>query len=123
MNSMKEGKKNRMECRQCKIEGKGLIGGQAFTQYECQKCGQLAYHHNTNVPKFCSSCSETELICQRCGKDLLKEAILLQKETKSLYEIALDIGCSETSLYKYINFDQVGERVLKKIRKWYKNGN
>ena len=109
-----------MECVNCLIENKGLIGGQAFTEFKCQKCGQLSYHHNTNVPKYCYNCSSTEYICERCGKDLLLEKILKEKGKSSLYEVALDIGCSESSLRTYMYTGKVGKRVKAKIIEWYR---
>ena len=43
------------------------------------------------------------------------------KESKSLYEIALDIGISEYSLYCYFNrYNKVGSRVKNKIEKYFK---
>ena len=47
------------------------------------------------------------------------EAILDHKEKHNLYDAALEIGCSEASLYKYVTTGVVGDRVRKKIIKWY----
>ena len=45
--------------------------------------------------------------------------ILKFKERKNLYEIALDIGISEYSLYCYINsYKKVGTRTIKKIKEY-----
>ena len=109
-----------MECTECLMKNKGLIGGQAFTKFICDRCGQISYHHNTNVPKYCYSCSSTEFICERCGKDLLLEKVLREKEKSSLYEVALDIGCSESSLRTYVNAGKLGKRVKEKVVEWYK---
>ena len=108
-----------MECIACQMANKGLIGGQAFTKFTCEKCGQIAYHHNTNVPKYCYTCSSTEYICDRCGKDLLLEKILRAKEKSSLYKVALDVGCSESSLRTYVNKGKLGKRVRAKVVEWY----
>ena len=106
-----------MECRKCR-EGK-YVAGQAFTQYKCEKCGQLGWHPNTATPKYCSSCAEKDYVCQRCGADLLLEEIIESKDKISLYDTALMIGCSEYSLRKYIEKGTVGARVLSKIKKWF----
>ena len=108
-----------MECVACQMANKGLIGGQAFTKFKCERCGQISYHHNTNVPKYCYTCSSSEYICARCGKDLLLEKIIQEKEKSSLYDFALDIGCSESSLRTYIYKGKVGKKVKAKIIEWY----
>ena len=108
-----------MECKKCRAEARGMMSGQGFTQYICENCGQIAYHHNTSVPKYCSSCSDSFYICQRCGADLLLEEILESKEKISLYDTALLIGCSEFSLRKYIEKGTIGPRVLNKVKKWF----
>lgn len=108
-----------MECIACQMANKGLIGGQAFTEFTCERCGQISYHHNTNIPKYCYTCSSSEYICNRCGKDLLVEKILREKDKSSLYDVALDIGCSESSLRRYINKGIVGKKVKAKIIVWY----
>ena len=108
-----------MECKKCRAESKGTLAGQGFTQYTCEKCGQLAFHHNTNVPKYCYFCSTNNYICQRCGADLLLEEILESKEKISLYDTALMIGCSEYSLRMYIEKGTIGSRVMAKIKKWF----
>lgn len=110
-----------MKCKECEAKSKGLVAGQAFTKYVCKKCGQIAWYHNTAVPNYCTSCCEENDICEYCGKSLIIEYVLEQKEQRSLYEIALDIGISESSLYKYVTTGNIGDRVYKKIRKWYKN--
>ena len=110
-----------MQCKECKIKYEKVIAGQAFTKYICEKCGQIAWYHNTLTPKYCTTCCEEDVICEYCGKSLLIEAILEQKEKRSLYDIALDIDISESSLYKYITTGSIGDKVLKKIRKWYKD--
>lgn len=108
-----------MECRKCRLENMGVACGQGFTQFTCAKCGQISFHHNTNVPKYCYSCSVENYICQRCGADLLLEEILESKEKISLYDTALMIGCSEYSLRKYIEKGSIGPRVMNKIKKWF----
>ena len=100
-----------------------MISGQGFTQYTCEHCGQVGFHHNTNPPKICSFCSDQLFLCQRCGADLLLDEILDMKEKTSLYDVALMIGCSEYSLRMYIKKGEIGEQVRKKIVKWFKERN
>lgn len=111
--------RNKYQCRECYNKYNGAVAGQAFTKYICKKCGQIAYYHNTLTPHYCTSCCEENYICEYCGKSLLIEEILERKEKADLYSVALEIGVSETSLYKYINTGHIGDRVLKKIKKWY----
>lgn len=110
-----------MQCINCIMEGKGMVAGQAFTKYVCEVCGQEGFWHNTAVPKICPSCSEAYMLCERCGKNLLKEAIMKAKDKTNLYDVALDIGCSESSLYKYLNEGKIGKKVYNKIKNWYNN--
>ena len=110
-----------MKCKKCEAKSKGLIAGQAFTKYVCERCGQIAWYHNTAVPKYCTACCEENHICEYCGESLIIEYILEQKEQRSLYDIALDIGISESSLYKYVTTGSIGDRVFKKIKKWYRD--
>lgn len=50
----------------------------------------------------------------------MKERILKLKSKKSLYEVALDIGVSEASLYCYLsNYKKVGSKVLKKLEEYF----
>ena len=109
----------KFECKECRVKYHGAACGQGFTKFTCEKCGQIAWYHNTLTPHYCTSCVEKYYICQRCGKDLLLEAVLEHKEKYNLYDAALEIGCSEASLYKYVTTGIVGERVKKKIIKWY----
>lgn len=110
-----------MECKKCRLD-RGFAG-QGFTQYKCERCGQLGWHHNTAVPKFCPTCSDKYYICQRCGKDLLEEEIRESKDKISLYDTALLIGCSEYSLRKYLERGTAGPRVMSKIQKWFDGRN
>ena len=57
-------------CEKCYWEEKGMLSGQAFSAYTCALCDKTETWHNTNVPKFCSECSERLQMCQRCGGDL-----------------------------------------------------
>ena len=109
----------KFECKECRVKYHGAACGQGFTKFTCEKCGQIAWYHNTLTPHYCTSCVEKYYICQRCGKDLLLEAVLDHKEKHNLYDAALEIGCSEASLYKYVTTGVVGDRVRKKIIKWY----
>lgn len=109
-----------MLCNECRVKEKGSVAGQGFTRYTCEKCGQTGFHHNTNTPKYCTFCSNTYFICEKCGKNILIEKILRLKEEANLYAVALEIDCSEYSLRKFIKQGYVGNRVMKKIIKWYK---
>lgn len=44
----------------------------------------------------------------------------LNKRNISLYELALDINISESSLRKYINGIKLGEKAMYKINKYFK---
>ena len=49
----------------------------------------------------------------------MKRKILNLKNRMSLYEIALDIGISESSLYSYVNdYRKVSPRIVAKIREY-----
>lgn len=48
------------------------------------------------------------------------QKILELKKEKSLYEIALDMEVSESSLYNYINnYRKLGKKTLEKIRAYF----
>jgi len=58
-------------CNECK--NKGLIGGQAFVEYQCSECGSIEMWHNTNHPQLCDKCmkkAQNENRCVWCGKGL-----------------------------------------------------
>lgn len=109
----------KFECKECRVKYHGAVCGQAFTKFTCKKCGQIAWHHNTLTPDYCTSCVEENYICQRCGKNLLVEAILEHKSKYNLYDAALEIGVSEVSLRKFIKNGDIGCKVKNKIREWY----
>lgn len=111
------------ECKECRDKYRNAIAGQAFTKFVCEKCGQIAWYYNTLTPHYCTSCCEEYYICQRCGKNLLIEAILEHKERNNLYDAALEIGVSEVSLRNYLKNGTIGDKVLKKIKKWYEGLN
>lgn len=111
------------ECEECRVKYRNAVAGQGFTKFVCKKCGQIAWYHNTLTPSYCTSCVEENYICQRCGKDLLLEAVLKHKEKYNLYDAALEIGCSEVSLRNYINKGVLGDKVRKKVIKWYEGLN
>lgn len=113
----------KLECKKCYVENFGAAAGQGFTKYTCKKCGQTIWHHNTNTPEYCTACCEKFYICQRCGKDLLLEAVLEHKEKHNLYDAALEIGCSESTLWNYINKGILKDRTRKKIIAWYEGKN
>ena len=108
-----------MICDNCLMD-KGLAG-QGFTKYVCEICGQEGFWHNTNTPKICPDCSRRLCVCEKCGKDLIRETVIKAKDRTNMLDVALDIGCSESSLYKYINEEKVGPKIFNKIKKWYYN--
>ena len=109
-----------MKCKECKAKYDGAVCGQGFTKFICKKCGQIAWWYNTLVPNYCTACCEENYICEYCGKNLLIEAILEHKEKYNLYDVAIEAGVAESSLRKYIDTGSIGDRVLNKIIKWYK---
>lgn len=113
----------KFECRECKVKYSRAVGGQGFTKFTCEKCGQTAWYHNTLTPHYCPSCCEENYICQRCGKDLLKEAILAHAEKYGMYDAALEIGVSDVSLRTFVNKGRAGYKVRNKIIKWYEGFN
>ena len=51
----------------------------------------------------------------------MKQKILTLKEKLSLYEIALDMGISEATLYNYVNdYKKISEKSIEKIRRYFK---
>ena len=51
----------------------------------------------------------------------MKQKILELKKKTSLYEIALDIGISEATLYNYVNdYKKISEKSVDKIRKYFR---
>ena len=60
-------------CKKCLFEEKGMLAGQAFTEFTCALCDKHDVWGNTNVPKFCYSCSKKLNMCQRCGAPLENE--------------------------------------------------
>ena len=59
-----------MICIECEMKNKGMISGQAFTEYTCKICGHIDVHHNTAVPSYCLECSKKYNICEYCGKEI-----------------------------------------------------
>ena len=45
-----------------------MMAGQAFTPYKCKICNKKYEHHNTAIPKICSSCADITGRCMQCGK-------------------------------------------------------
>ena len=60
-------------CKKCLFEQKDVMAGQGFREFTCVLCEQKDIWHNTNIPKFCSKCSEKLNMCQRCGASLDEE--------------------------------------------------
>lgn len=60
-------------CIKCKMLEKTMAAGDGFREFTCALCGKHDIWHNTNIPKFCYSCSKKLNICQRCGKILDEE--------------------------------------------------
>ena len=51
----------------------------------------------------------------------MKNKILKLREKMSLYEIAIEIGISETTLYSYINdYKKVSRKSIGKIERYFK---
>ena len=51
----------------------------------------------------------------------MKQKILKLKEKESLYEIALEMGLSETTLYNYLNdYKKVSRKSIGKIERYFK---
>jgi DNA-binding CsgD family transcriptional regulator len=51
----------------------------------------------------------------------MKQKILKLKEKESLYEIALEMGLSETTLYNYLNdYKKISEKSIGKIKRYFK---
>ena len=57
---------NQCECKTCFYLEAG-IALQAFTTYICKCCEDKYSYPNSNVPKYCTSCSYKYNICRRCG--------------------------------------------------------
>ena len=51
----------------------------------------------------------------------MKQKILKLKEKESLYEIALEVGLSETTLYNYLtDYKKISEKSIRKIERYFK---
>ena len=51
----------------------------------------------------------------------MKQKILKLKEKESLYEIALEMGLSETTLYNYLtDYKKISEKSIGKIERYFK---
>lgn len=51
----------------------------------------------------------------------MKQKILKLKKRLSLYDIALDIGISESTLYNYVNeYKQISKKSEEKIEKYFR---
>ena len=51
----------------------------------------------------------------------MQKKILKLKEKSSLYEVALDIGISESTLYNYVNdYKKISKKSIEKIRNYFK---
>ena len=49
----------------------------------------------------------------------IKQLVLTYKKNTSLYDIALDIGISESSLYKFMKGNKLSDKTLNKINNWF----
>ncbi len=66
-------KKKRQEaclCLYCFYVRGPRISGQAFTEWDCEECGEKAMHSNTSVPHYCLDCAWKYNVCADCGADL-----------------------------------------------------
>ncbi len=59
-------------CEEC--SKKGIIAGQAFTNFICGHCFYRALHENTATPKICIKCSRDTNRCQRCCKKIKSDS-------------------------------------------------
>lgn len=51
----------------------------------------------------------------------MKRKILKLKEKESLYEIALDIGLSESTLYNYVNdYKKISKKSVERIKEYFR---
>jgi len=51
----------------------------------------------------------------------MKRRILKMKKDRSLFEIALDIGISESSLYNYVSdYKNISNKTLNKIKDYFR---
>jgi hypothetical protein len=58
-----------MVCESCK---KGKIVMHAFSEGECEKCGDRVVTSHTPCDKLCKSCSDTLSLCKECGVEIKK---------------------------------------------------
>ena len=49
----------------------------------------------------------------------IRRLVLTYKKNTSLYDIALDIGISESSLYKFMKDNKLSDKTLNKINNWF----
>ena len=57
-----------MLCDEC--ERNPTLGGMAITKFICPQCYKEKMSGSTNIPKLCVVCSDRDLRCARCLKDL-----------------------------------------------------
>lgn len=74
-------------CKKCKMEEKGVMSGQGFREFTCEKCGKKEIWHNTNTPKLCSTCSTIHNMCQRCGEAYLSPEEMRKENFKLLMQM------------------------------------
>lgn len=60
-------------CHDCTFKMAGRMSGQAFTDYECQKCKRTISYANTGTPNYCKGCAYESFSCQRCMQSLEKD--------------------------------------------------
>jgi len=57
------------ECRAC-FYLRNVMSGSAFTNFTCQNCDTVSSYPNTDVPRYCTKCSDEHNACVRCGGGL-----------------------------------------------------
>jgi len=62
-------------CNDCTYKMAGRMSGQAFTDFECQRCKRTISYANTGTPNFCKGCAFEAFSCQRCMQPLDKEVV------------------------------------------------
>ena len=54
-------------CKSCYYVFNEGWAGQAFTEAECEDCGQTMIFATTNIDHFCLDCARKNNVCKHCG--------------------------------------------------------
>lgn len=65
----KEARQLALRCRHCFYLSGLRVAGQAFTEWECARCGEERTHPNTAVPALCDTCAKETGLCVTCMGD------------------------------------------------------